>query len=429
MMMTIYINATFRGQRCGTTSIRAVRRQRIKWGWLISGLMEWDVLGVVERIFGSQTDRVIMKGNCHPFYTAEIVLWFFYWFCCCKLIAMFMPICCSNRSRTFRGYGARTHTHTYTHTHTCARCWLQKQRASLAQTIWLCHTRPPAEALCDVVWQNWVRFRHRSVMPSHTKLWTCEVRGEQVSTSGRWSGMSSRSAAADSATCGLRGCFVLSVTQWNCDSTHPWPRQLHAPATWPLEPAAGGSRDSVVSLRRLAYELDGRASNPDRDKRLFSSPNRPDPLWGQSSLLINGCRDSFPGLNRPGRYIDHLPPFSVEVQKEFSCLCIPPVHFHGANSDSFTFSGKLPSARWTGGWMASQPLWAFWRTAKSLAPVRRRTTILRSSGPWPRHGTELSRHPALVIPHLICNAFRIYASLPRFVEEITAGGKECVSVH
>ena len=293
----------------------------------------------------------------------------------CKLIAMFVPICWSNRSRTFRGYG----THAHTHTHMCSM--LVTKAESIAGTDNLCHTRPPAEALCDVVWQNWVRFRRRSVMSSHTKLWICEVRGERVSTSGRWSGMSSRSAAADDVTCKGGGCFVLSVTKWNCDSTHPWHRQLHAPAAWPLELAAGGSRDSVVSVRRLAYGLDGRASNHERDKRLFSSPNRPYPLWGQPSLLINGCRGSFPGLNRPGRDIDHSPPLSAEVQKEFRCLCTPPVPFHGANSGSFTFSFKPPGAHWTGGWVASQPLWVFWRTAKSLAPVRCRTTILRSLRP------------------------------------------------
>jgi len=43
--------------------------------------------------------------------------------------------------------------------------------------------------------------------------------------------------------------------------------------------------------------------------------------------------------------------------------------------------------------------------------------------------TELSRLPAFVIPHLVCNAIRIYVGLPRFVEEITAYDKECIFIH
>jgi hypothetical protein len=47
--------------------------------------------------------------------------------------------------------------------------------------------------------------------------------------------------------------------------------------------------------------------------RIFSSPRRPDWLWG---LLSNGYRGLFPpGVKRPWREADHSPPASAEVKK------------------------------------------------------------------------------------------------------------------
>ena len=42
---------------------------------------------------------------------------------------------------------------------------------------------------------------------------------------------------------------------------------------------------------------------------------RPDRPWGPSSLLYNGYRVSFPEVKRPGRVVDHPPPFSDEVKE------------------------------------------------------------------------------------------------------------------
>jgi len=43
---------------------------------------------------------------------------------------------------------------------------------------------------------------------------------------------------------------------------------------------------------------------------------RPDPPWGQFSLLYNGYRISFPGVNRPGRGVDHPPHLAPKLKKD-----------------------------------------------------------------------------------------------------------------
>jgi hypothetical protein len=49
----------------------------------------------------------------------------------------------------------------------------------------------------------------------------------------------------------------------------------------------------------MTYMVAG--SNPGCGKRLLSSPERPDRLWGSAGVLFNWCWRSFPGINRPGR--------------------------------------------------------------------------------------------------------------------------------
>jgi hypothetical protein len=57
--------------------------------------------------------------------------------------------------------------------------------------------------------------------------------------------------------------------------------------------------------------------NPDRGRRFFSSPKRPNRLWSPPSLPLNGYRDSFPGAKRPRRSVKHSPPTGVEVKNEW----------------------------------------------------------------------------------------------------------------
>jgi hypothetical protein len=100
------------------------------------------------------------------------------------------------------------------------------------------------------------------------------------------------------------------------------------------------NRDSSVGIA-TGYRLDGRSSIPGRDK-IFSSPQRPDRLWGPPSLLFNGYRGSFPGVKQPGPEADHSPPSSTEVK---NCGAVSPLphmsSWYGAKlikrRDNFTF--------------------------------------------------------------------------------------------
>ena len=69
---------------------------------------------------------------------------------------------------------------------------------------------------------------------------------------------------------------------------------------------------------------------------LFSSPKRPDRLWGPPSFVFNEYRRSFQEVNRPGREANHSPPSNTEVKNEWSCISTPPVYLNGVGRDNFT---------------------------------------------------------------------------------------------
>jgi hypothetical protein len=63
-------------------------------------------------------------------------------------------------------------------------------------------------------------------------------------------------------------------------------------------------------------------SNSRKGKQLFSSPQRLYRFWCRPSLLSNGYRGFSPGVKRPRRKADRLPPSSAEVRNSGA---IPPL--------------------------------------------------------------------------------------------------------
>ena len=87
-------------------------------------------------------------------------------------------------------------------------------------------------------------------------------------------------------------------------------RALH-PVYFPDISYSSASRDDPVGIETY-YVLDG----PEIDSRrgeIFHTLS--DPPWGPSCILYNGYRFPFPGLKRPGRGINHPPPFSAELME------------------------------------------------------------------------------------------------------------------
>jgi hypothetical protein len=93
--------------------------------------------------------------------------------------------------------------------------------------------------------------------------------------------------------------------KWNNESLH----DQHSSAS-------SRSRDISVSID--SYRLDVRGSLSGRSKIFFSTPQRPDGLWGPCSFLLIGYR----GVKRPGREGDHSPPSSAVVKIDGT---IPPL--------------------------------------------------------------------------------------------------------
>jgi hypothetical protein len=51
---------------------------------------------------------------------------------------------------------------------------------------------------------------------------------------------------------------------------------------------------------------------------------RSDQPWGSPNLLYDGYRVSFPAVKRPGRGVDHPPPFSTEVKERVQLYVYTP---------------------------------------------------------------------------------------------------------
>jgi hypothetical protein len=90
------------------------------------------------------------------------------------------------------------------------------------------------------------------------------------------------------------------------------------------------TRDSSVGIA-TGYRLEDQAVGfrVSVGSRIFSSPRRPDRLWGSLNLLSNGYRGLFSGggVKRPGREANQSPPASAEVKKIWIYASTPPYAF------------------------------------------------------------------------------------------------------
>jgi hypothetical protein len=103
-------------------------------------------------------------------------------------------------------------------------------------------------------------------------------------------------------------------------------------------------RDSAVGMA-TGYRLDGRGFGFRAlvGSRIFSSPRRPDRLWGPPSLLSNGVPGALSqGAKQQGREADHSPPTSAEVKKTWSYTSTPTVSFNGVVLNWLSTRTSLP---------------------------------------------------------------------------------------
>ena len=82
------------------------------------------------------------------------------------------------------------------------------------------------------------------------------------------------------------------------------------------------------------------SSNSGRDKKLFllhNVQNGPRP----TRPPLSGNQRSFPGIQRPGREVNHSPSPSAEVKNEWSYTSTTPICFHGVNTKNVAFTCTL----------------------------------------------------------------------------------------
>jgi hypothetical protein len=61
------------------------------------------------------------------------------------------------------------------------------------------------------------------------------------------------------------------------------------------------------------------------ENNYFFFRNHRDRLRGPAKPLVNECRVTFPGIQRPGRDADHSPPSIAEVKNDWSYTSFPSV--------------------------------------------------------------------------------------------------------
>ena len=81
--------------------------------------------------------------------------------------------------------------------------------------------------------------------------------------------------------------------------------------------------------------MEGARLESQQGQEHFSSPTRPDRLWGSPSLLFSGYMGSFAGIEQLGCDADNSPPPRVEVKNEWGYTSTPPIRLDGVDSDNF----------------------------------------------------------------------------------------------
>jgi hypothetical protein len=83
------------------------------------------------------------------------------------------------------------------------------------------------------------------------------------------------------------------------------------------------SQNSSVSMV-TGYGPDSRGLIPGKGKRLFSTPQRPDRLWGSTHPPIQWVPgDLSPEVKRPGSEADHSPPSSAKAKNGGHITSLP----------------------------------------------------------------------------------------------------------
>ena len=131
------------------------------------------------------------------------------------------------------------------------------------------------------------------------------------------------------------GSCAIYVTPYSA-LPHPHPRPRWQQEAAELYSRGWNSPQSLINTTNLA---DGRVGRPKLlcaafcticnsiysllvittgEKEFSLLQNRPYPLWGPLTLLLNGCRRSFPVIKRPWREADHSTPPRAELKDEWS---------------------------------------------------------------------------------------------------------------
>jgi len=98
---------------------------------------------------------------------------------------------------------------------------------------------------------------------------------------------------------------------------------------------SNGSRNILVGIVNR-YEQYGPAFDSRHGQEILSSPKYQNRLCGPPNLLFNEHPGTCPGVKRPGRKVDYLPPPSVEMKNEWSYTSTPPICLCGVDRDNFS---------------------------------------------------------------------------------------------